>query len=332
MTMTTNTLEKTSQQERPMEFVPFGAADKIKLTAAIIQSTVCIPTKSGKVCTVRDAVRFMMLCQAQRLNPFAGDCYLTGYDGKNGPVFSMITAHQAFLKRAETCSEYEGMESGVIICSEDGVCSEREGDFVLDSENCVGGWARVHRKGRKPTYRRLSIAAMMPAYETPFWSKLKAPGQVVKCAEADALRATFPTLLGGLYTGEQLNMNATVSSLGAVDLPQLGIPPSGATAIPDHSSSPEGDPGSERATDTTPRPPPPAPPKATPQSDLESLIIAEGFSFADFVKFTIETQDQPSADSWTQFSEVPADYARRMLTAKRGLLASLGKVKAEAAL
>lgn len=304
-----------------MEFVPFGAADKIKLTASIIQSTVCIPTKSGKVCSVRDAVRFMMLCQAQRLNPFAGDCYLTGYDGRNGPVFSLITAHQAFLKRAETCSEYEGMESGVIICRDDSVCEEREGDFVLDSENCVGGWARVHRKGRKPTYRRLAIASMMPAYETPFWSKLKAPGQIVKCAEADALRATFPTLLGGLYTGEQLNMNATVSSLGAVDLPQLGIPPAQPEPFPEAAQEP-----AQLAAESAQKPPPPVQ-RVTPQSELEGVITAAGFGFQDFVKWTLETQDQPGADSWTQFAEVPAEFARRMLKAQGGLLSSLARVK-----
>jgi phage recombination protein Bet len=308
----TTTLEKTT--EKPMEFVPFGAADKIKLTVGLVQSTVCIPTRSGKVCSARDAVRFMMLCQAQRLNPYAGDCYLCGYDGKNGPVFSLITAHQAFLKRAETCADYEGMESGIILADDNGVCSEREGDFVLEAENCVGGWARVHRKGRKPTYRRLSIAAMMPNYETPFWSKAKAPGQIVKCAEADALRATFPTLLGGLYTGEQLNMNATISSLGAIELPQVGIP----AALPETTQQVT----DEAAQASAPRE------KLSPQAELEGIIAAAGFTFRHFVAWTQETQDLEGVDSWTQFSEVPTDFAKRMLKAQTGLIQGLGKVKA----
>ena len=172
--MTTTAIQTTDKNEKPMEFVPFGAADKIKLTVSIIQNSVCIPTKTGKVCTARDAVRFMMLCQAQRLNPFAGDCFLAGYDGKNGAVFSLITAHVAFLKRAETCTDYEGMESGIIVLNEETqVCTEREGDFKLKTEICVGGWAKVYRKNRKPTYRRLSIAAMIPPYDTPFWSEDK---------------------------------------------------------------------------------------------------------------------------------------------------------------
>jgi hypothetical protein len=56
---------------------------------------------------------------------------------------------------------------------------------VLATETCVGGWAKVYRKGRKFTYRRLSIEAMKPNYETPFWNKQKAPGQIVKCFDEE---------------------------------------------------------------------------------------------------------------------------------------------------
>ena len=193
--------------ERGVEFIPYGAADKIKLNVKIIQNMVAVPTKSGKTCSERDALRFLMLCQAQRLNPFAGDAFLVGYDGANGPTFSLITAHQAFLKRAETCEDFEGMESGIILQGEDGSISEREGDFYLEGdkdhagEYVVGGWARVHRKGRRDTYRRIRLSRFNNGFAQ--W-KVDAAGMIVKCAEADALRSTFPTLLGGLYIqGEQ---------------------------------------------------------------------------------------------------------------------------------
>ena len=195
---------QTREQEKSIEFIPYGAADKIKLSVKIIQNMVAVPTKSGKTCSERDALRFLMLCQAQRLNPFAGDAYLVGYDSQDGPSFSLITAHQAFLKRAETCADFEGMESGIILLSNDEdnpVISEREGDFYLESENVVGGWARVHRKGRRDTYRRIRMARFNKGFAQ--W-KADAAGMIVKCAEADALRSTFPTLLGGLYMqGEQ---------------------------------------------------------------------------------------------------------------------------------
>ncbi len=141
----------TRPAEKAMEFTPFGAADKIKLTVEIIQNIVAKRTKQGKTCSMQDAVKFMMMCQAKRLNPFEGDAYLVGYDANDGPSFSLITAHQALLKRAESSPHYEGMESGVILKGESGI-AEREGDFALEEEEVVGGWARVHRTGRKPTY------------------------------------------------------------------------------------------------------------------------------------------------------------------------------------
>lgn len=182
--------------ERAIEFIPFGSADKIKLSIEIVQNMIAVPTKSGKTCSRREAVRFLMLCQAQRLNPFAGDAFLIGYDGQDGPTFSLIAAHQSFLKRAETCPAYEGMESGIILQGEDDSITERAGDFHLEDEHVVGGWARVFRKERKPTYRRIRMNRFNKGFAQ--W-KVDAAGMIVKCAEADALRSTFPTLLGGLY-------------------------------------------------------------------------------------------------------------------------------------
>ena len=97
--MNNPTTAVTKTSEKPMEFVPFGAADKIKLTLEIVKNIIAVKTKSGKSCTDSDGIKFMMLCQAQRLNPFAGDAYLAGYDRKDGSAtFSLITAHVAFLK------------------------------------------------------------------------------------------------------------------------------------------------------------------------------------------------------------------------------------------
>lgn len=308
----TTAIEKP--QEKPMEFIPFGAADKIKLSVALVQTTVCIPTRTGKTCTAREAVRFMMLCQAQRLNPYAGDCYLAGYDSKNGPTFTMITAHQAFLKRAETCKDYEGMESGVIILGEDGKVIEREGDFVLDDENCVGGWARVHRTGRKPTYRRAAISAFKPPYETPFWeNKYKAAAQIVKCAEADALRSTFPTLLGGLYTGEQLNMTSTASTVGIIELP-----PEAPVAIAETSQAVT-EPGAQPERE-----------KLTSQQELEGIVIGGGFTFELFRDWASAGGHIQDADSLGSFADIPSDVAKRLVRAKTGMLGQLAAGKAGA--
>lgn len=301
--MSTTTALAESKQEKPMEFVPFGGVDKIRLTLSIIQNIVCIRTKTGKTCSEQDAMRFMMLCQAQRLNPFAGDAFLAGYDGKNGPVFSLITAHVAFIKRAESCADFEGMESGIILCDDaTGVVTEREGDFKLSTENCVGGWAKVYRKGRKPTYRRLSVAAMIPPYETPFWSEHKIPGQIVKCAEADALRATFPTLLGGLYSPEETQMTATVAATVPADVISIATAPQARIEAP-------------------------ASAKQTPQQELESLVIGGGFTFSHLQRFGAETGNITNADSLSGFDEIPKEEAQRLLRSRKGLLDLLAKIK-----
>jgi phage recombination protein Bet len=306
-------IEKTDKSEKPMEFIPYGAVDKIRLTIAVVQNFVAIKTKSGKTCSERDAMRFMMLCQAQRLNPFAGDAFLCGYDGKDGPVFSLITAHVAFLKRAESCPDFEGMESGIILLDEDTkVCTDREGDFKLKTEICVGGWARVYRRGRKVTLRRLSVAAMAPAYETPFWSEDKAPGQIVKCAEADALRATFPTLLGGLYSPEETNLAATVVA-----------------AIPeDRQISNDGmkQVSAGGVVETKLEPPKKT---RTPQEELELLVMEAGFGLPELVKWGGDagTGNIPDADSLTQISEIPTEVCKRLLKAQAGLLKGLAQVK-----
>ncbi len=187
-------------ESKTMSYVPFGAQDQIKLSVKIVQEMVCTKTRSGKICSEVEAFKFMMLCQARKLNPFEGDCFLIGYDSDDGKAtFSLITAHQAFLKRAEVHPEFDGMESGVMVRDENtGNIIDREGDFVFDTDFILGGWAVVHFKHRRhPMKKRVALKTF-----TTGKSRWKADpcGMIVKVAEADALRSAFPTMLGGLYT------------------------------------------------------------------------------------------------------------------------------------
>lgn len=300
-------------EERAVTYKPFGAADEIKLTVAIIQNLIAVKTKSKQTCGPQDAMKFIMMCQAQRLNPFQGDAYLVGYDTNDGPKFSLITAHQAFLKRAETSPDYEGMESGIILRNGESGVTEREGDFKLPDEEVVGGWAKVFRKGRKPMYRRLSIAQRKPKYETPFWSPDKAPEQIVKCAEADALRATFPTLLGGLRIEGEIIDISTSSAPVEVNAGRLVAVKS------------EPDPETE-----TPRrqeeEPPQSPDKATPQESLRDLILDAGFSFDDFKAISADVGVE-GCDSMAGFEEIKNADAKRLIRSPAGLVGLLKKYK-----
>lgn len=237
-------LQTKQQQSREVEYVPFGGGDKIKLSVAIIQNLIATPTRTGKTCSERDAMKFLMLCRSLGLNPFTNDAYLVGYDGQDGPTFSLITAHQAFLKRAELHPEYDGMESGVIVspalacpmCQSNGgrevsgnwlICSackgigqtdEVEGDLVPEGHQLIGGWAKVHFKNRKiPTKRRVSLKAFDS--QRSRW-KVDAAGMICKVAEADSLRSSFPTKLGGLYLREEQDI-PTLTAERATDLHQI---------------------------------------------------------------------------------------------------------------
>lgn len=220
----TQTQALATKDKGEVEYVPFGAQDRIKLSVKIVQSLVAVRTKSGQACSDADAVKFIAMCQARRLNPFEGDAFLIGFDGKDGPQFNLITSHQAFLKRAELHPEFDGLMSGVIIeppnqctpckgtgiietklcplCKGSGALDQIEGDLVPKSKQVIGGWATVLFKNRTESMRkRLDISKFNKGFG--IWRDNPA-GMIVKCAEADALRSAFPTMLGGLYMQEEI--------------------------------------------------------------------------------------------------------------------------------
>lgn len=194
--------ELVKREPVSVEYVPYGAQDKIKLSVNIVQNLVAVKTKSGQTCSDRDALKFLAMCQAKRMNPFEGDCFLIGYDGREGPSFALVTAHQTYLKRAELHPEFDGMKSGIIVRGPEGVLQDLEGDFFDEGQQVIGGWATVFFKTRKqPMHKRLRLAR----FQKPFgvWQEDPA-GMICKCAEADALRSSFPTMLGGLYLREEI--------------------------------------------------------------------------------------------------------------------------------
>jgi phage recombination protein Bet len=191
-----------SLAERPVKYKPLGSNDEIELTVAMVKKFLVVPTKSKQYPTDEDIVKFIMLNKARGLNPWEGDSYLTGYDTNDGPQFSLITAIQALLKRAEVCPEFDGVESGICVLKKDGEVIERNGSLLLAGENLIGGWAKVYRKDRKiPSY---SVVAFN-VYNTDRsrWKKDPA-GMIQKVAKAHSLREAFPNHLAGLRTDDEM--------------------------------------------------------------------------------------------------------------------------------
>jgi len=235
--MSNATTAVVKKDDKVMEFVPYGGSDKIKLSIAIVQNLIAVKTKSGKTCTEQDAIKFMMMCSARRLNPFEGDAFLIGYDGREGATFSLITAHQAFLKRAECNPEFDGMKSGIII-SENDEMKDLEGDFYTDGQTLLGGWAKVFFKNRRePMSKRIRLKRF--SKDWGIWKDDPA-GMICKCAEADALRSSFPTMLGGLYLREEIIETSKEKIAAPIfqSVPQAALesPPASVTTTPLKSS------------------------------------------------------------------------------------------------
>lgn len=197
-----------------VEFVPFGVTKAIKLSAAMVQNFIAVPTKTGKLPSPRDCVKFLMLCKGKRANPFEGDCFMIGYDSQNGPVFSIVCGIELFLKRAEHSDDYDGNESGVIVDTVNGI-QERQGSIVYKNETLEGGWAKVYRKNhRTPVYKAVKLST----YNTGRSRWEKDPGGMIsKVALSQALRDSYPTAIGGLYTQEEMQ-KVTEAGNGVVDI------------------------------------------------------------------------------------------------------------------
>ena len=208
--------------ETTVEYAAFGSNETVKLNASIIRNFIAAPTKSGAQASDKECMKFMALCKARALNPFEGDAFLLGYDGKDGPQFSLITAHQAFLKRAEAAPEFDGMESGIVVRDESKAIVERVGDLRYEGETLLGGWATVYFKNKsRPMKKILDVRKFAKPYGV--WQS-NPEGMIAKCAEADALRSSFPNKLGGCYLREEMDATPVTATVSAPKRAQIAAP------------------------------------------------------------------------------------------------------------
>ena len=169
--------------------------EDVNLSFQIVRSYL---TRGNAAVTDAEVIQFISICKANGLNPFIGECWLVKFQGSPA---SMITARDAFLKRAESSPLFEGMQSGIIIIRE-GKVQELEGAFFLQGDQLVGGWATVYRSDRKfPYLAKVRLSEYNKGKST--WAAM--PGTMIqKVAEAQALRKAFPMQMSGLYTPEEM--------------------------------------------------------------------------------------------------------------------------------
>jgi phage recombination protein Bet len=193
--------DATATAEKNIVQYEVDSGVQVKLSPAIVRKY--LVQGQGQV-SDQEVMMFLMLCRDQKLNPFVRDCYLIKYGDQPA---TMVTGKDAFTKRAEKHSQYDGCEAGVLVVAEGGMI-ERAGTMVLPDEKLVGGWARVHRKDRKvPSMATASMDEYMGRKKdgTPNRQWTEKPATMIrKVALVQALRETFPDSLGGLYDAAEM--------------------------------------------------------------------------------------------------------------------------------
>ena len=178
---------------------------KVKLTEGIVYRFL---TNGRGNFSPEDVMMFMKLCEARKLNPFTRECYLIKYSNDVSQPAQMVVSRDVFRKRAITFTQFNGMQTGVII-QKDGELIEREGSMSLDGEEIVGGWATGWRKDWDHPHKvtvalREYIGKKSNGDVNKMWSE-KTGTMIAKVAESQLLRAMVPEQLSGLYTAEEVN-------------------------------------------------------------------------------------------------------------------------------
>jgi len=162
------------------------------LQKAITDYTSGIQTKNGNKPSQTDLSNFINTCIASKLNPFKKQAHLVGYDSKNGPTFTTIIGIDGYRAIAQRTGLYAG--GGVREV-------EMKNDRVPESATFVVRKlvANMPCEFEATVYYDEAVQTAFDGKPNSIWAK-RPKGQLIKCAEANALRMAFPDELGGMYT------------------------------------------------------------------------------------------------------------------------------------
>lgn len=153
----------------------------------------------GNEISDRQMASFIATCRARRLNPLAGDCYLTVFKGKA----TVMVAKGYYMRVAAAQPTFDGASAGVVVIDREGKLTRREGALVGgQTERLVGGWAEVYDRGRsRPSRAEVSLAEY--AQDNDMW-EAKPATMIRKVALVQALREAYPNALDGTYAPEEM--------------------------------------------------------------------------------------------------------------------------------
>lgn len=178
--------------------VQYKASDgsDVRLSPAIVQRYI---VTGGQQAPDAEVFAFLAKCQARRLNPLAGDAYMTVFGGKA----SVIVSKDYFVRTATQQPGFDGLAAGVVVVGRDGQLRYREGSIVGSStERLVGGWAEVYDRGRShPSRAEVSLEEY--DQHRSLW-KTKPATMIRKVALVQALREAYPGAYGGIYDSDEM--------------------------------------------------------------------------------------------------------------------------------
>lgn len=166
----------------------------VKLTGNTVKNYL---TRGNEAVSDQEVVMFINLCKYKKLNPFLNEAYLVKFKGAPAQI---IVGKEAFMKKAETNPNFDGMEAGLIVQSGDEIL-EIEGSFMSPKDVLLGGWAKVYRKDKRfPYVSKVSLKEYNKGKST--WITIPST-MIRKTAIVQALREAFPVNLGAMYTEEE---------------------------------------------------------------------------------------------------------------------------------
>ena len=189
-------VQKSNIVDKPIKYNASG--QNVELSIALTQQYFCPEA------TPAEAYVFNAWCAHNGLDPWRREAYLVKYG--NSPA-QMLTAKDAFTKRAEANPRYQGQEAGVVIRKEDGTLENRLGELVLEDEELVGGWADVYVKDYvKPISAVVSFRERCQYKDgKPMAKWATSPALMIrKCALVAAMREAFPNEVGGMYIPDEM--------------------------------------------------------------------------------------------------------------------------------
>ena len=197
------------QDDKPIKFSVNGK--DVEMSIALTKAYFC-PQASDA-----EAYVFNAWCSHNGLDPWRREAYLVKYG--NDPA-QMLTAKDAFTKRAEANPRYQGSKAGVVVVNKDGKLENRVGEIVLEGEQLVGGWADVYVKDYVTPISAAVGFRERCQYKDgkPRAKWATSPGLMIrKCALVAALREAFPNDVGGMYVPDEMGFEEPETSSAPIE-------------------------------------------------------------------------------------------------------------------